>query len=109
MANRFVSIRFSICSFVLAIMLPSMALGFDQTHLHQLKHTKACPGCDLSGLNLTGAHLKEADLSGANLAEAKLAKANLVRADLWEAMMLGAKFCNTTMPNGKNSQVGCSP
>ena len=44
--------------------------------------TNACPGCDLSGADLSQAILKEADLRAANLSEAKLPNADLVFADL---------------------------
>ena len=72
MPSFFLPIRFSICSFVLAIVLPSMALGFVQTQLDQLKNTKACAGCDLLGADLRGA-----DLRGADLQEADLRAANV--------------------------------
>lgn len=63
----------------------------------QLKATKACDGCDLSGVNYSKAELKgvslsgaklegtsfyRADLSGANLGGANLSKANLTFANL---------------------------
>src|SRR5215813_9497983 len=49
--------------------------------------TKACPGCDLSGLSfkrrdLTGADLSGANLKDANFHDAKLAGARLAGADL---------------------------
>ena len=36
-----------------------------QANLTKLKKTKACPGCDLSGIELISFDLKNADLSGA--------------------------------------------
>ncbi|MHC4621364.1 MAG: pentapeptide repeat-containing protein [Planctomycetota bacterium] len=47
---------------------------------------------DLTGANLSGAHLGEANLSGANLGEANLSGANLTRADLSWARLYRANL-----------------
>jgi hypothetical protein len=49
-------------AFVLAFVIPSLVGAYDETHLDQLKYTKACSKCDLSGANL-----ERANLQGANL------------------------------------------
>lgn len=54
-------------------------------HLKQLRETKHCAKCDLSGADLSGADLSFAVLTGANLSGANLKKANLSNADLSRA------------------------
>lgn len=78
-----------------------------QHNVQQLLKTKACPSCDLAGVdlsqsrlhqanlqgaNLTGARLNLADLSGANLRQANLSRANLAGADLSYADFEGANL-----------------
>ena len=48
-----------------------------QANLTKLKKTKACSGCDLTGIELISFDLKGADLSGANLTGATLTNTNL--------------------------------
>ena len=54
-------------------------------HLKQLRETKQCQKCDLSGADLSGADLSFAVLVGANLSGANLKGANLSNADLSQA------------------------
>lgn len=54
-------------------------------HLKQLRETKHCPKCDLSGADLSGVDLSFAVLVGANLSRANLSRANLSNADLSRA------------------------
>ena len=60
--------------------------------LSQLREENACPGCDLSGVDLTREDLHEADLSGADLSDA-----NLFRTDLSNAVLEGAILCEAKM------------
>jgi hypothetical protein len=79
----------TVISCVLAVVLPGIAMAFDQTQLDQVKSTKACPGCALSGADLSGADLSGADLEGANLTGANL-RANLEGANLEGAIGVDA-------------------
>jgi uncharacterized protein YjbI with pentapeptide repeats len=44
--------------------------------------SRDCPGCDLSGQNLTYRDLSGANLAGANLSKARMHRSLLTRADL---------------------------
>src|SRR4051812_27016278 len=56
-----------------ALLLPHEGVfAADPNHVAQLRETKKCEGCDLTGANLTGAFLGRAGLTGANLSEAEL-------------------------------------
>lgn len=59
-------------------------------HLKQLRETKQCHKCDLSGADLSGADLSFAVLTGANLTGANLTRANLSNADLSRANLTKA-------------------
>lgn len=59
-------------------------------HLKQLRETKQCQKCDLSGADLRGADLSFAVLTGANLSGANLKAANLSNADLSRANLTKA-------------------
>src|SRR5262245_20272896 len=69
--------------------------------------TKACPGCDLSGVSfkrrdlsgadLTGARLKDANLHDARLTGAKLASADLTNANLNKANLSRADLTGATL------------
>src|SRR5690349_4083282 len=70
----------------------------------QLKTTKACDGCDLSGVNFGKAELKGVSLSGATLEgtvfyRANLTNANLGGADLAKANLTLADLTNTNFSN----------
>ena len=74
-------------------------------------------GADFRRANLRGAGMWQADLRWADLAEADLSEANMRKADLRDddlsnaklsgANVEGAKFCNTTMPDGSKNNSGC--
>lgn len=69
------------------VVLTSVCLTFparagNPEHLKQLRETKQCAKCDLSGVDLSGADLSFAVLVGANLSGANLKGANLSNADL---------------------------
>lgn len=59
-------------------------------------------GADLSGTDLSGTVLWLADLSGADLSRADLSRADLGRADLTRV-----RFCETTMPTGRERSDNC--
>ena len=65
---------------IAASPIASVASTFNPADLQNLKETKKCFGCDLSGANLEGANLENATLSF--------------------TLMEQASLCNTTMPDG---------
>jgi len=74
--------------------------------IKQLKSTKTCSACNLSGANLSkldlsGANLSKSNLSGANLSESNLNGANLSESNLSRANLSGAKL-NKTNFSGSN-------
>ena len=81
-----------------------------------------CHGCDLSQVDLSNIYLEESKLDGANfrganLVGAWLTGASLRYADFSESNLdgaacdrvdlQGAKFCNTTMPDGSINNQDC--
>jgi len=64
------------------IAMARSSVAENPTHRQQLLDTNACPNCDLSGADLTGAQLAEANLTGANLSQAILTGADLTGAQL---------------------------
>ncbi|WP_206072830.1 pentapeptide repeat-containing protein [Mesorhizobium temperatum] len=70
-------------------------------------------GANLSNASLSGALLTGASLRGARLAQARLSGANLEGANLHlvlnldAALLVDAKLCNTTMPDGLIDNRGC--
>ena len=65
--------------------------------LSQLREENACPGCDLSGVDLTREDLHEADLSGADLSDANLFRTDLSNAVLEGAILREAKMLQTDL------------
>ena len=71
--------------------------------MKKLLTTKKCRGC----------FLKDAHLYGVNLGEANLRRATLHEANMEEASLgyfqtpRGARFCNTTMPDGSINNEDC--
>ncbi|MGH7909334.1 MAG: pentapeptide repeat-containing protein, partial [Thermodesulfobacteriota bacterium] len=70
-----------------------VALQNIQTQLN----TNKCVGCDLSGVDLSEAHLIDVDLSGADLREANLSGVDLSGADLTHADLSGAILTNAIL------------
>ncbi|WP_049785107.1 pentapeptide repeat-containing protein [Desulfotalea psychrophila] len=62
------------------------------TAIEQLLQTKACPGCDLAGVDLTRAELAGANLEGADLSQTKFFLADLSGANLRNCNLQGAIF-----------------
>ncbi len=79
-------------------------LGTANLSKADLRKATLC-GADLRGANLRGVDLREARLISANLRHADLSGANLT--DARNANSSGAKFCNTTMPNGSIANRDC--
>ena len=96
----------------------------------KLLETNACVSCDLRGANLDGVDISGADLRSATLRGASLRNTTMTNADLrwanlrhanfgtfgsvlgfeigWDkADLKGAKFCNTTMPDGSINNSNC--
>lgn len=68
-----------------------------RNQVQQLLQTNRCPGCDLSGANLSQAKLQGADLSGAILNATDLSGANLRGADLSNASLIFAQLDNANL------------
>lgn len=79
----------------LPLLVAVPARAENPVHVVQLLETNLCAGCDLSGADLTQAHLIGADLRNADLSGAILTEANLEGADLTRANLDGA---NLTRP-----------
>jgi len=61
----------------------------------------------LNGAILKGAHLRGAQLVDANLNNADFTEADLTNANIKNADIVGAKFCETTMPQGTVNYSSC--
>ena len=68
-----------------------------QTNLTKLKKTKACSGCDLSGIELISFDLKNADISSANLTGANLSRSDLTGANLTDTNLSGADLLGVNL------------
>ncbi len=113
---------------IAVLMTASPSMAADPAQVAQLNQSGKCPKCDLSGAdlsfanltganliganlsgtNLRGATLEGADLSGANLAGVNLKFSHLKNANLKGANLIGAKYCRTTMPDGKLRHDDCN-
>jgi len=80
------------------IFATSVKAGNSQD-LQRLLSTGECQRCNLSGVDLSSAHLIGADLRGANLSKANLAGANLEGADLTNANLKGANLSSAFLTN----------
>lgn len=79
----------------------------------RLLETGVCQSCDLTGADLTGAHLIGVDLRGADLTNAQMAQSNLEGADLTGSTLIntnlsGAYLTNTILDNAIVSNVDFS-
>jgi uncharacterized protein YjbI with pentapeptide repeats len=68
-----------------------------ESNIKQLKSTKSCPKCDLSGADLSGAYIPGANLSGANLSGAYIPDANLTGANLSGANLSNANLTGANL------------
>lgn len=92
--------KFVIASTLLALMCMTIpAAAENPAHVRQLLETHFCQGCDLSGADLTQAHLIGSDLRNANLQGAILVEANLEGADLTGADLTGANLSSAFLTN----------
>ncbi|MDG2195831.1 MAG: pentapeptide repeat-containing protein [SAR324 cluster bacterium] len=106
------------------LIVVSPILGFTPSDVDSLlkqvakqKERIVCSRCDLSAAKLPDIDLSYADLRGANLSRANLRNADLRETDLREAnlrdanlsyaILRGATFCNTILPNGEISDKDC--
>ncbi len=64
-------------------------------------------GADLRQTDFTGANFSGADLTDARLIGVILQDADLTGATITDAALFGAKFCNTTTPDGSVDHSGC--
>jgi uncharacterized protein YjbI with pentapeptide repeats len=98
-------------------LIAAPAFGVKQEDLDKLKATKTCERCFLNDADLREANLSEVILNDANLSESSLigvdlSKSSLTGADLRDAILMranleGARFCNTTMPDGSVNNADC--
>jgi hypothetical protein len=77
---------------LLGLGVTTPAYSQNPNDLKQLLETRFCPGCDLRGANLSGAHLIGVDLRDANLTGANLTNINLEGADLTGANLTSANL-----------------
>lgn len=79
---------------MIAVMtVAAPALAWDEAAVTQVKETKNCVGCDLSGADLRWANVYAAELGGApNLVNSVLDEANLSGANLYGANLEGASL-----------------
>ena len=66
-------------------------------NIKQLKNTKDCQGCDLTGINLYKINLSNANLKNANLKNARFHGTNLNGADMRGVNLSGSRFNEVNM------------
>ena len=67
-------------------------LAYEDRDLKRLLEKNACPGCDLTGADLSRRVLQHADLRAANLTGVRLVQANLHQANLAGARLVAAQL-----------------
>lgn len=100
----------SLRAFILTIPLSSVLMGIvgcssPDKNLSRLLETKACPSCNLKGVDLAGADLSAVDLSSAKLNQANLSNANLTGSDLSFANLTGANLDGADFSQAKLTGV----
>lgn len=108
----------TIATLLSSLWLATSVKAENPEHIKQMRETRRCPGCDLSGANLTGTKLVNADLSGANLKGADLSGAdlrgvilegaNLNGANLKEAILVGANLRSSNLEGANLSGANLS-
>jgi hypothetical protein len=94
------SFRSHIWSTILTVTIctPISAIAGNPELMRQLKNTKSCVSCDLSGGNFKWANVFGAELGGAkNLVDANLEGANLEGANFFGANLDGANLRGTNL------------
>ncbi len=85
---------------LVSTLVVSTAVNAEQPdQVRQLLETNLCANCDLSGADLSQAHLIGADLRNANLQGTNLVEANLEGADLTGANLQGADLTQSFLTN----------
>ncbi len=77
---------------LIGVVFSHWTLAYEERDLQQLLEKNACPGCDLTGVDLSRRALQHADLRTANLTGARLVKANLHQANLAGARLVAAQL-----------------
>ncbi|WP_430429805.1 pentapeptide repeat-containing protein [Parasphingorhabdus sp.] len=111
--------RYIYLAFLSFIVASSPSLAANPAHVTQLKETRSCPACDLSGadltklfadkdfnledpkVNLDGANLSGADLKGAFFYQASFNGAQMHGVDLRGANLTGARMDGAKMTDTK--------
>lgn len=99
--TRFSRIGFAVALATLTVVGVRLAAAQDE-HLReqmQLKATKACDGCDLSGVSFGKADLKGVSLAGAKLDGTSFYRANLTNANLGGANLSNANLSMSDLTN----------
>ncbi len=73
--------------------------------LEQLQQSRACQGCDLSNVKLSGVDLRNVNLSGATLSNANLSGADLSGANLSGANLYLANLANANLKGANLAQA----
>ena len=97
--------RFAVL-FVTALLVGGPAVQADDTMVKRLKALNACPGCDLTGADLSEVHLEYVNLKGANLSSAKLVGTDLSRANLEGADLNFANLRDANIKNATRTKYG---
>lgn len=74
--------------------------AFSPSDLQKLNTTGSCPGCDLSGADLSNRRFSKANLNGANLSNANLANTQFIESDLRGINVNGATVSKTYIWKG---------
>ena len=74
------------------VVFSHWTLAYEDRDLQRLLEKNACPGCDLTGADLSRRVLQHADLRAANLTGVRLVQANLHQANLAGARLVAAQL-----------------
>ena len=74
------------------VVFSHWTLAYEERDLQRLLEKNACPGCDLTGVDLSRRPLQYADLRAANLTGVRLVQANLHQANLAGARLVAAQL-----------------
>jgi uncharacterized protein YjbI with pentapeptide repeats len=107
---KFELTRHNLSLVALAIVMP-LAIGYggaegaNPEHVQQLKSTKRCERCDLSGANFSGIDLSGAKMMDSDLTNTNFSGANLAGAELMLSNASGANFSKTCLVNANLAGV----
>ena len=74
------------------VVFSHWTLAYEERDLKRLLEKNACPGCDLTGADLSRRALQHADLRAANLTGVRLVQADLHQANLAGARLVAAQL-----------------